>query len=78
MNGSTVRLSDLCELIAEPVRPGTRPDALYLGLEHLASGRLSRIGGGQASDMREHYVGIPDRRCPLRQATSVPGQSRHS
>ena len=52
MNGSTVRLSDLCDLIAEPVRPGTRPDALYLGLEHLASGRLSRIGGGQASDMR--------------------------
>ena len=52
MNGSTVRLSDLCELIAEPVRPGTRPDALYLGLEHLASGRLSRIGGGQASEMR--------------------------
>ena len=52
MNGSTVRLSDLCELIAEPVRPGTRPDSLYLGLEHLASGRLSRIGGGQASDVR--------------------------
>ncbi|MDE3268444.1 MAG: restriction endonuclease subunit S [Chloroflexota bacterium] len=52
MNGSTVRLVDLCELIAEPVRPGTRPGALYLGLEHLASGRLSRIGGGQASDMR--------------------------
>lgn len=52
MNGSTVRLSDLCELITEPVRPGTRPDALYLGLEHLAPGRISRIGGGQASDMR--------------------------
>ena len=52
MNGSTVRLSGLCDLIAQPVRPGTRPDALYLGLEHLATGRLARIGGGQASDMR--------------------------
>ena len=52
MNSSTIRLSDLCEIIAEPVRPGTRPDALYLGLEHLASGRLTRVGGGQASDMR--------------------------
>ncbi len=52
MNGSTLRLSDLCELIAEPARPGTRPNALYLGLEHLAPGRLSRIGGGQASEMR--------------------------
>ena len=52
MNAPTVRLSDLCHLIAEPVRPGTRPDALYLGLEHLASGHLVRIGGGQAADMR--------------------------
>ena len=48
----TTRLADLCDLIAEPVKPGARPDALYLGLEHLASGRLVRIGGGQASDMR--------------------------
>ena len=52
MNSATVRLEDLCDLIAEPVRPGERPDALYLGLEHLASGRLVRIGGGQAADMR--------------------------
>ena len=49
---STVRLSDLCELIREPVKPGDRPDALYLGLEHLASGRLLRMGGGRASMMR--------------------------
>ena len=54
MNGATVRVSDLCDLISEPVRPGARPDALYLGLEHLASGRLVRIGGGKASDMRSN------------------------
>ena len=48
----TVRLADLCDLIAEPVSSGVRPQALYLGLEHLAPGRLARIGGGQASDMR--------------------------
>ena len=52
MTAATVRLSDLCDLIAEPVKPSTRPDALYLGLEHLTSGRLVRIGGGQASEMR--------------------------
>ena len=46
---ATVRLSELCNLISEPVKPSARPDALYLGLEHLASGRLVRIGGGQAS-----------------------------
>ncbi len=51
---ATVRLADLCDLIAEPVRPGARPDALYLGLEHLAPGRLLRIGGGQASEMRSN------------------------
>ena len=54
MNGATVRLSDLCALVSEPVKPGTRPDALYLGLEHLASGRLVRNGGGQASNMRSN------------------------
>lgn len=52
MGGETVHLSDLCDLIREPVKPDARPDALYLGLEHLASGRLVRIGGGQASEMR--------------------------
>ncbi len=48
----TTRLADLCNLIADPVRPGARPEALYLGLEHLASGRLVPIGGGSASDVR--------------------------
>lgn len=52
MNGATVRLADLCELIREPIKPGARPDALYLGLEHLVSGQLVRTGGGQASEMR--------------------------
>lgn len=52
MNGATVGLADLCDLVSEPVRPGTRPDALYLGLEHLAPGRLLPIGGGRAGDMR--------------------------
>ena len=52
MGRGTVRLSDLCDLVSEPVKPGRRPDALYLGLEHLASGRLVRIGGGRASNMR--------------------------
>ena len=52
--GATVRLADLCELIADPVRSGARPDAMYLGLEHLAPRRLVRIGCGKASDMRSN------------------------
>ena len=54
MDGATVRLWDLCDLVSEPVKPGERPDALYLGLEHLAPGRLVHIGGGRASDMRSN------------------------
>ena len=54
MTGATVRLGDMCDLVKEPVKPGARPDALYLGLEHLAPGRLVRIGGGQASEMRSN------------------------
>ena len=54
MKGRTVRLEDMCDLVAEAVRPSARPDALYLGLEHLTSGRLVRIGSGQASEMRSN------------------------
>lgn len=49
---SIMRLADLCDLVRESVKPGDQPDALYLGLEHLAPGRLVRIGGGHASDIR--------------------------
>lgn len=52
MSGTTIRLADLCGLVRDSVKPGTQPDALYLGLEHLASGRLTPIGNGQASNMR--------------------------
>lgn len=52
MNETTVCLSDLCDLVSESVVPNERPDDLYVGLEHVASGRLVRIGGGQASEMR--------------------------
>ena len=52
MDGPTIRLGDMCELIAQPVRPGERPDSIYLGLEHLAPGRLTPIGTGQASTVR--------------------------
>ena len=52
MTSATVRLADLCDLVAQPVRPGAKPDALYLGLENLASGRLVRVGGGSASGVR--------------------------
>ena len=48
----TTRLADLCDLIADPVRPGTRPETLYLGLEHLAPGRLVPIGAGLSSNVR--------------------------
>ncbi len=54
MTRETVRLADLCNLIAEPVKPGSRHDAAYLGLEHLAPGRLTPIGSGQASEMRSN------------------------
>ena len=45
-------MADLCDLIAEPIRPGTLPETLYLGLEHLASGRLVPIGARSASNVR--------------------------
>ena len=52
MAESTIRLSDLCNIVSEPVDPSERPDAVYVGLEHLATGRLTRVGAGRASDVR--------------------------
>ena len=49
---SMVRLSDLCNLVSEPVQPRERPGAVYIGLEHLATSRFTRIGSGKASDVR--------------------------
>lgn len=61
MTGATVRLSDLCNLISEPVTPGSRPDALYLGLEHLAPGQLVPTGIRRASDIRSNTLAFqPD------------------
>jgi type I restriction enzyme S subunit len=54
MSGSagTVRLADLAELVGTQVDPRDQPTALYVGLEHVGSGRFSRIGGGVASEVQ--------------------------
>ncbi len=51
---TTTRLADLCDLAAENVDPRDRPDAVYIGLEHLASGRFLPVGTGKASEVRSH------------------------
>lgn len=49
---STIRLSGLCKLVTEPVKPGSMQNAFYLGLEHLVSGKALRTGGGNSSKVR--------------------------
>ena len=51
-DGSTMHLRDLCDLVAEQVDPLDQPDAVYVGLEHVASGRFVRDGEGTASNVR--------------------------
>lgn len=46
-----MRLADLCDLVAAHVNPADRPDDLYVGLEHIASGRFVRQGEGRAADV---------------------------
>ncbi|WP_291990781.1 hypothetical protein, partial [Luteitalea sp.] len=46
-----VTLGDVCELVCQQVDPRARPKAAYLGLEHLATGRLLPIATGSASDV---------------------------
>lgn len=47
-----MRLSDLCDFVGVQVHPASRANDIYVGLEHLASGRFVRIGEGEASDVQ--------------------------
>lgn len=50
-----VTLSDLCDLVTEQVHPSDcEGQCVYLGLEHLASGRLTPIASGHAADVNSH------------------------
>lgn len=52
MTGSTMRLSELCDFVGLQVDPASRAaDDVYVGLEHVASGRFSRIGEGKSSEV---------------------------
>lgn len=53
-NGESTNLTQLCELISVQCNPSATPDATYLGLEHLASGRMRPIGSGRAADVQSH------------------------
>src|SRR5215469_17011283 len=50
--GASMRLSDLCDFVAVPVDPKGHPAAVYVGLEHIPSGRFKRIGEGQAAEVQ--------------------------
>ena len=51
----TVTLSDLCDLVAEQVHPSDCEDGcVYLGLEHLAPGKLVPVAHGVAADVNSH------------------------
>jgi type I restriction enzyme S subunit len=52
MPETTVRLSDLCDFIGVQVDPSSRADDVFVGLEHVASGRFTRVGEGKARDVQ--------------------------
>jgi len=48
----TVSLADLAAPVGIQVDPRDQPEALYVGLEHVGSGRFKRIGGGVAAEVQ--------------------------
>lgn len=48
----TIRLSELCDFVGAQVDPASRADGVYVGLEHIASGRFIRSGEGKPSDVQ--------------------------
>jgi type I restriction enzyme S subunit len=60
MAETTMRLSDLCDFVGLQVDPATRADDVYVGLEHVASGRFVMVVVGKASDIQSaKYVFRP-------------------
>lgn len=49
-----VTLDQLCDLIAVQCNPSDVPDSTYLGLEHLAPGRMRSVAEGRAADVQSH------------------------
>lgn len=47
-------LGQLCDLVSIQRNPSDVPEATYLGLEHLASGRMRPVGSGRAADVKSH------------------------
>lgn len=47
-----VRFGDICDRAQDAASPSAKGERLYLGLEHLASGRPALIGRGRESDVR--------------------------
>lgn len=53
MERSTIRLSDLCDLVSQQVNPHYQSEeTVYVGLEHVATGHFVRMGNGKASDVQ--------------------------
>ncbi len=53
-----VSLGALCELISEQRHPVDFPEAQYVGLEHVPSGRMRWASVGKASEMQSHKYGF--------------------
>lgn len=51
MTSAKTRLGDLCDLVQIQVDPRSDGTSLYLGLEHVASGRFTPIGSGSATEV---------------------------
>jgi type I restriction enzyme, S subunit len=60
MAETTMRVADLCDFVGVQVDPSSRADDVYVGLEHVASGRFVRSGEGRAHDVQSaKYVFQP-------------------
>src|SRR5262245_24421690 len=49
-----VALDQLCDLVTIQRNPGDVPEATYLGLEHLVSGRMRPVAEGRATEVQSH------------------------
>ena len=52
MSQATMRLADLCDVVTDRVEPEEQPDAVYVGLKHLETGRFARKGEGKAAETK--------------------------
>ena len=74
LDSGTITLCDLCDVVSDQVDPRDSPQSVYIGLEHVMSGRFNVDVRWTSFGRSKRQTCIPNRRRALWQASTLSGQ----